>query len=264
MVVETADKNGDGSGEQQAAPGAVFIAIKSIPMRSYARDLRLREDDVIAAVDGVPCNLDIAEFEDLLLDARDDEKELFVTISRDRIFFEIFLNEPLGVTFDYTDSLRSKSISEGFTSHHVGSKDEYETYEALRDVHRHVVLYNTAYSGLATICPPLWLLQHRALEPLAAVIAAYATAAAVHWGALVIVILLIGIYFHRIQFRIIRNYNIFTEHFYWVVCAARNITEAQKICREIDPKCMFSFSHVGPPEDVAPNDKKMSRRRSRK
>ena len=91
MVVETADKNGDGSGEQQAASGAVFIAIKSIPMRSYARDLRLREDDVIAAVDGVPCNLDIAEFEDLLLDARDDEKELFVTISRDRIFFEIFL-----------------------------------------------------------------------------------------------------------------------------------------------------------------------------
>ena len=88
-------------------------------------------------------------------------------------------------------------------------------------------------------------------------IAAYAAAAAVHWFLFVLTVILIGAYFHKIQFRIIRNYNIFTEHFYWVVCAARSVADAQKICREIDPKCVFSFSYVGPPQDSEVEDKKV-------
>ena len=257
-------ENSDNAGAQQAVPEKVFIALKSIPQRSYARDLRLREDDVIAAIDGVPCHLDIIEFENMLLDAHDDAKALFVTIARDQMFFEIFMDSPLDVTFEYTVAERAADISKRFVDYAVGPKEQYQTYEALRDVRRHVTLYSTAYSGLATICPPLWLIQNRALEPLAAVVAAYAAAAAVHWVAFVLTLLLIAIYFHRIQFRIIRNYNIFTEHFYWVVCAARTVAEAQKICREIDPKCIFSFSYVGPPQDTASEDKKAARQAARR
>ena len=168
------------------------------------------------------------------------------------------------MTFEYTVAERAADISQRFADYAVGPKEQYQTFEALRDVRRHVTLYSTAYSGLATICPPLWLIQHRALEPLAAVVAAYAAAAAVHWVAFVLTVLLIAIYFHRIQFRIIRNYNIFTEHFYWVVCAARTVVEAQKICREIDPKCTFSFSYVGPPQDTASEDKKAARQAARR
>ena len=252
------------AGAKQAVPDTVFIALKTVPQRSYARDLRLREDDVFVAIDGAPCHLDIIEFENTLLDVYDDEKALFVTIARDQMFFEIFIDGPLGVTFEYTVAERAANISQRFADYTVGPKEQYQTYEALRDVHRHVTLYSTAYSGLATICPPLWLIQHRALEPLAAVVAAYAAAAAVHWVAFVLTVLLIATYFHRIQFRIIRNYNIFTEHFYWVVFAARTIAEAQKICREIDPKCRFSFSHVGPPQDTASEDKKVARQAARR
>ena len=260
---ETADQNHDDMGPQKADPGSVFIEIKSVPLRSNARDLRLRDGDVIVAIDGVACHIDITEFEDLLLDARDDETSVLVTIGRDQIFFEIFMTEPLGVSLDYTDAQLATDIAARFANHSVGSKEQYRTYEALRDVHRHVTIYDTQYSGLATICPPLWLLQHRAFEPLAAVCAAYAAAAAVHWAALVTTVILIGAYFHKIQFRIIRNYNIFTDHFYWVVCAARSVADAQKICREIDPKCLFSFSHVGPPQHDEVEDKKAARRSAR-
>ena len=84
-----------------------------------------------------------------------------------------------------------------------------------------------------------------------------------HWAVLLLTVVLIGAYVHKIQFRIIRNYNIFTEHFYWVVCAARSVVDAQKICREIDPKCVFSFSYVGPPQDDEVEDKKAARRAAR-
>ena len=262
-MAETPDQNHDDLGPQQAAPSSVFIEIKSVPHRSYARDLRLRDGDVIVAIDGTACHLDIAEFEYLLLDARDDETSLFVTIGRDQMFFEIFMAGPLDVSLDYTDAQHAADIAVRFKNHTVGLKEQYQTYEALRDVHRHVTIYSTTYSGLATICPPLWLMQHRALEPLAAVIAAYAAAAAVHWALFALTVVLIGTYFHKIQFRIIRNYNIFTEHFYWVVCAARTVADAQKICREIDPKCVFSFSYVGPPENNEEENKRAARRAAR-
>ena len=262
-MAETPDQTNDDSSPQHAVTSSVFIEIKSVPQRSYARDLRLRDGDVIVAIDGAACHLDITELEDLLLDARDDENSVFVTIGRDKMFFEIFITGPLGVSLDYTDAQQAKDIGARFKNHSVGSKEQYQTYEALRDLHRHVTIYSTEYSGLATLCPPLWLIQHRALEPLAAVMATYAAAAAVHWALFVMSVILIGAYFHKIQFRIIRNYNVFTEHFYWVNCAARSVADAQKICREIDPKCVFSFSYVGPPQGDEVEDKKAARRAAR-
>ena len=260
-MAEPLDLNSDGGNPQNAAASPLFISIKTVPQRSYARDLRLREDDIIVAVDGDLFNSEITDFEEMLLDARDHETPLLVTIAREKMFFEIFIDNALDVTFGYTDASRASEVSSGFAGHQISPKGEYQTYEALRDVHRHVTIYPTNYSSLATICPPLWLLQHRAIEPLAAVLAAYGAAAAVHWAAFVITVLLIGIYFHRTQFRIIRNYNIFTEHFYWFVFAARSIQEAQGICRETDPRCRFSFSYVGPPQDLEA-EKKNSRRRT--
>ena len=128
-------QDSDNARAQQAVPEKVFIALKSIPQRSYARDLRLREDDVIAAIDGVPCHLDIIEFENMLLDARDDAKALFVTIARDQMFFEIFMDSPLDVTFEYTVAERAADISQRFVDYAVGPKEQYQTYEAVSYTH---------------------------------------------------------------------------------------------------------------------------------
>ncbi len=267
-MVNSSDLDSDniGSGPADAATAmssAVSILIKSFPQRSYARDIRLCEGDIIAAIDGVFCGMDIPEFEGMLIDAFETKSPTFVTIARGLIFFDIFIDGPLGAKLDYTVAQRTSEISDSFANYNVGPKGQYKTYEALRNVHRHVALYDTSYSSIATICPPLWLMQHRAFEPLAAVIAVYAASAAVHWAAFALTLVLISTYFHRIQFRMIRNYNLFTEHYYWVVCAARSTADAQKICREMDPKCTFSFSHVGPPEEMEDDVKKPARRSKR-
>ena len=136
-MAEAADQNHSDADPQQAAPSSVLIEIKSVPQRSYARDLRLRDGDVIVAIDGTACNVDIAEFEDLLLDARDDEIPVFVTISRDQMFFEIFLSGPLDVSLDYTDAQHAADIAARFANHSVGQKNNiklmrrYATYIAM-------------------------------------------------------------------------------------------------------------------------------------
>ena len=115
-MAETPDQNHDDLGSQQAVPSSVFIEIKSVPQRSLARDLRLREGDVIMAIDGAPCHLDIAEFESFLFDAHDDETPVFVTVSREQMFFEIFLTEPLGASLDYTDAKLAADIAVEMTN----------------------------------------------------------------------------------------------------------------------------------------------------
>ena len=109
-MAETPDQVQDNLGPEQSAPSSVFIEIKSVPLRSNARDLRLRDGDVIVAIDGSVCHLDIAEFEDMLLDAQDDETPVFVTIGRDQMFFELFITGPLGLSLDYTDAQRAADI----------------------------------------------------------------------------------------------------------------------------------------------------------
>ncbi len=239
-----------GSMKDSASGSSLFIKIKSIPRVAYARDLRLKEDDIILANNGTILGQDIDAFTELCDQAQDNEQHLLLTICRGEVIFDLLVSGRLGVELDYCDTESSSAAALLFGKHHVGAKDHYCNYEALRDIHRHVVLYDTRYSSVATIAPPIWLMQHRAWEPLVAVSAAYATSFAVHWTIFLITVLLIAIYFHRIQIRLIRNYSLFTEHYFWHVCAARSIAEAQLVCRQLDPKCSFDYSHVGPPDDT--------------
>ena len=229
------------------AANKLFITVKSMPRAAYARNLRLRAEDIIVAIDGVLNDDDIVSFNARFDQLLENQEKLLLTICRDQVIYDVLAEDKLGVELGFADSEASAIAQKLFAQHQTVSKDHYQNYEALRDVHRHVVLYNTAYSAIATLAPPIWLLQHRAWEPLAAVIAAYATSAVVNWWAFVATALLLAIYFHRIQFRIIRSYSLFTEHFFWHVCAARTYAEAQLVCRQLDPKCHFDFSHVGPP-----------------
>jgi hypothetical protein len=233
---------------ETSATSILFIKIKSIPRVAYARDLRLREGDIILANNGKIFGQDINEFRELCEQTDKGEQELLLTICRNEVVFDLLIAESLGVELDYCDAETSSAAASLFAKHHVGPKDHYRNYEALRDIQRHVVLYDTEYSSVATIAPPIWLMQHRAWEPLVAICAAYAAAFAVHWAVFIITSLLIAVYFHRIQFRLIRNYSLFTEHYFWHVCAARSTAEAQIVCRQLDPKCVFDYSHVGPPE----------------
>ena len=123
-MAETPDQIQSGANPGQAASGSVLIELKTVPQRSFARDLRLRDGDVIVAVDGIVSCRDIAEFEELLLDARDDETALFVTVARDHMFFEIFMTGPLGMSLEYTDATRAADIEARFERHSVGPKTQ--------------------------------------------------------------------------------------------------------------------------------------------
>ena len=64
---------------------ASFLKLSELKLKCRARNLRLKEEDVIVAVDGEPFHGTILEFTNIL---SEEDKKTLLTIRRQDIFFE--------------------------------------------------------------------------------------------------------------------------------------------------------------------------------
>jgi uncharacterized membrane protein YvlD (DUF360 family) len=246
------DDNGDEriswSETEQASDDIIksFLKLKEHGQSSRTRALRLREGDVIVAVDGQAFNEAIDVLVDLLSSDSDDNAKWLLTIWRNGKFFEIFSRGPLGGILEFTRPEESKIIEELFGKREMGKKEEYRIYEALRDVKRVVDVYDTSYSNIAVVVPPIWLVQNKMWEPLLAVLCVYLLTFSVNIFLFVIAAILLGFYFKQGQVTLRRSYGMFQDRQVWAILAARTDLEAQETCRVIDEKVNFINSKVKP------------------
>ena len=215
-----------------------FIRIKTVGRKSYASELRLRELDVLVAIDGLPVDNDIQKLEEQL---KMIERPALLTLFRDGFFLSVFAKQYPGCILEYAPAEISEGVAFKLKSHELDNPKGYRTYEALRNVSRDVFLFEAEYSSFATFFPPFWLLNYRMWEPLMAVLSTYAVSLLVHPLLFVVIFVMIGGYFHRAQTKLIRGYALYQEHYFWMVLAARSDDEAMTICRQFDPKCQFKF-----------------------
>ena len=102
-----------------------FPQLKEHGQSSRTRALRLKENDVIVAIDGEPYHESIDNMVDLLSSGEEDDTWL-LTIWRNGKFFEIFTRGPLGGVFDFTRSEESQMIMELFQKRKMGEKMNIE------------------------------------------------------------------------------------------------------------------------------------------
>ena len=155
--------------------GTTFIAIETVGRLSYARELRLKPDDVIVALDGNPITCDIDKFDETVNSYA--EMPALLTIFRKDEFFEIFISEPLQCSYKYASDEEIEAITGKQPEHEIGPKESYYGFEALRDMRRRVRLFRTDYSPYATIAPVFWLLYHNMWAPLFVVLVTYTVSA---------------------------------------------------------------------------------------
>ena len=222
-----------------------FLQLKEHGQSSRTRALRLKENDVIVAIDGEPYHESIDNMVDLLSSGEEDDTWL-LTIWRNGKFFEIFTRGPLGGVFDFTRSEESQMIMELFQKRKMGEKNEYRIFEALRDINRVVDLYDTTHSQTAVILPPIWLLQQKMWEPLLAILCVYLITFSVNIFLFILAVILLGLYFRKGQVTLRRSYGMFQDRQVWAILAARSNLEAQEMCRNLDEKVNFLSPLVKP------------------
>ena len=231
---------------------ASFLKISELKLKCRARNLRLKEDDVIVAVDGKPFHGSILEFTNIL---SEEDKQTLLTIRRQDVFFELITFGSLGCTFKFTTAEETIEIEKALDDHQIFPFENYKIFEVLRDLRRKTDIINAAPSSISWIIPPFWLIQNKLWEVLLVTISVYLITLSVAWWMFVITWILLAIYFNKGQTTILRSFSIYRDKHFWLVLAAINEEEVQKICRKLDPKCTFEYPMV-PPNEVEINSKK--------
>lgn len=242
---------------KSSARAASLLRLNGLGSRSRANGLRLKNGDVIVAVNGQIFNGNENDLNEVLT-LEDVEARALVTISRGTVMFDVLTAGPLGGNYEFAEPELANDITQAFQTYQVDAIDRYEPFEVMRKINRECLVFSAIPTQLPYVFPAVWLLQNRIWEPMFAVIAAYALAIVVHPLLFALIYVLTCVYFGRGQVGILRSYGLFHEHTLWLCVAARSIEQAQAICRQIDPRCNFRFSHVGPPAPPETNEDEVS------
>lgn len=235
-----------------------FLRLKEHGQSSRTRALRLKENDIVVAIDGNSYHDSIDNMVDFLSSGEEGDMWL-LTIWRNGKFFEVFTRGPLGGIFEFTRPDESQMIMELFQKRDIGPKEEYRIFEALRDVKRVVDVYDTTHSQVAVILPPVWLLQQKMWEPLLAILCVYLLTFSVNIFLFILAAILVALYFRKGQVTLRRSYGMFQDRQVWAIFAARSEREAQEMCRNIDEKVNFINARLKPYKKEIPNPRKKNR-----
>ena len=246
------DENNEFNDLEEIQETASFLKISELKLKCRARNLRLKEEDVIVAVDGEPFHGSILEFTNIL---SEEDKQTLLTIRRQDVFFELITFGSLGCTFKFTTAEETIEIEKALNDHQIFPFENYKIFEVLRDLRRKTDIINAAPSSISWIIPPFWLIQNKLWEVLLVTISVYLITLSVAWWMFVITWILLAIYFNKGQTTILRSFSIYRDKHFWLVLAAINEEEVQKICRKLDPKCTFEYPMV-PPNEGEINSKK--------
>ena len=257
---ETSDENSNELNESSSEEAQLqtFLKLKEHGQSSRTKALRLKENDVIVAVDGSSYHESIDKLVDLLSSGEEDDMWL-LTVWRNGKFFEIFTRGPLGGIFEFTRPEESQMIMDLFQKREMGQKEEYRIFEALRDVKRVVDVYDTTHPQLAVIIPPVWLLQQKMWEPLLAILCVYLITFSVNIYLFILAVILVGLYLRKGQVTLRRSYGLFQDRQVWAIVAARSDKEAQEMCRNLDEKVNFINAVVKPYKKEVPKPRKKNK-----
>ena len=235
-----------------------FLKLKEHGQSSRTKALRLKENDVIVAIDGNSYHDSVDKMVDLLSSGEEGDLWL-LTIWRNGKFFEVFTRGPLGGIFEFTRPDESQMIFELFQKREMGEKEEYRIFEALRDINRVVDVYDTTHSQVAVILPPVWLLQQKMWEPLLAILCVYLITFSVNIFLFILAVILVALYLRTGQVTLRRSYGMFQDRNAWAILAARSDKEAQEMCRGLDEKVNFINAQVKPYKNEVAKPKKINK-----
>ena len=134
-----------------------FLQIKSIRTSSNAFVMKLKEGDVIIALEGEMVHKSYEELSKELTEIKEKNEKKVITFFRDGVFFNTFIYGPLGVICENITSEKIPELEISDINAHFQKDDFYFLFEVFKKPGNDAILLNTIPSILASIAPPLWM-----------------------------------------------------------------------------------------------------------
>ena len=231
---------------QEIVTDKSFLQIKSIRMSSNAFLMKLKEGDVILALDGEMVNKSYEELSKELSKIKEKNEKKVITLFRDGVFFNTFIYGPLGViceniTYEKIPELEISNIND-----HFQKNEFYFLFEVFQKPGNVAILLNTMPSIFASIAPPLWMLQNRLWTFFCITMVFYFLLFFISPWLFFIGWILKSWYVGNSQIDLLRYFYRLNNYRLSLSFCAKSVKEAQEIARKFDDKIDFNFSYLEP------------------
>jgi hypothetical protein len=215
------------------------IATDGIAIQDYVK--RLKESDILVAVDGELYLDGPAKLNDKFIMEAGDEAKWLLTFWRDGQLFDILLRAPIQSQFGLATEQESEWALEQFSTHVYGEFSEYQNYEIYRDVLGVCDVLSLEKDPVAFILPSLWCLKYRLFPPLAAIVAAYLVTFFINIFLFLLTYIILSRFVYISQDNILRSFTLYAGKSHYMTIASTNENDVSAIVKKIDPKNKIRF-----------------------
>ena len=220
-----------------------FLKIKSIRTSSRAYQMLLKENDIILCLDGEFVNQTYETFSKELQEIVDKK---ILTLVRDEILFNTFIEGPLGVVCEEVSSKEITNLENLDLKKILDLNSFYQQFEVYKKPQSVSVLLNTIPTILASLAPPLWMVQNKLWIFLGISLIFYMVLFIVSPWLFFIGWILKSWYVGSCQIDILRYFYRFNNYRFWISFCEDSEKKAQQLARKFDNKVDFDYSYLEP------------------
>ena len=220
-----------------------FLKIKSIRTSSRAYQMLLKENDIILCLDGEFVNVTYEVFSKELNEIIDKK---ILTIVRNEILFNTFIEGPLGVVCEEISSKEISNLENFDLKKILDLNNFYQQFEVYKRPQSVSVLLNTIPTILASLAPPLWMVQNKLWVFLGISLVFYMVLLVVSPWLFFIGWILKSWYVGSCQIDILRYFYTFNNYRFWISFCEDSEKKAQQLARKFDNKVDFDYSYLEP------------------
>ena len=220
-----------------------FLKIKSIRTSSRAYQMLLKENDIILCLDGEFVNVTYEVFSKELNEIIDKK---ILTIVRNEILFNTFIEGPLGVVCEEISSKEISNLENFDLKKILDLNNFYQQFEVYKRPQSVSVLLNTIPTILASLAPPLWMVQNKLWIFLGISLIFYMVLFVVSPWLFFIGWILKSWYVGSCQIDILRYFYRFNNYRFWISFCEDSEKKAQQLARKFDDKVDFDYSYLEP------------------
>ena len=220
-----------------------FLKIKSIRTSSRAFQMMLKENDIILCLDGEFVNQTYEIFSKELHEIVDKK---ILTLVRDEILFNTFIEGPLGVVCEEVSSKEITNLENLDLKKILDLNSFYQQFEVYKKPQSVSVLLNTIPTILASLAPPLWMVQNKLWIFLGISLIFYMVLFVVSPWLFFIGWILKSWYVGSCQIDILRYFYRFNNYRFWISFCEDSEKKAQQLARKFDNKVDFDYSYLEP------------------
>ena len=220
-----------------------FLIIKSIRTSSNAFLMKLKEDDIIISLDGELINI---TYEDFSKELNELKQSKILTLYRDGVFFNTFVKGSLGVVCEEINSDIITDLDSYNPKNILDLESFYQEFEVFQKPGNTAILMNTFPTILASLAPPLWMIQNRLWNLFSISLVFYVVLLMISPWLFFIGWILKSWYVGNSQIDILRFFYRLNNYRLSLIFCAINEKDAQETARKFDSKIDFYYSYLEP------------------